>query len=117
MEKTLLWENPSPTTNVGEITATLNQAWNSYDYVGLSCGIYYAGEIYERMVIINKDDINPYSSGFRPAFVNTVNNRIYARYIGYVDNTHIKFSDATEIYGTSTDRSMSIPYRVYGINI
>lgn len=120
--ETVLWTNPSPSSNFATQTITLSDSLDNYEYVGVSWAYSTSaqtGSNTNREVMLVED----FKKAIEPASTTRTNpiigsrgtNSTYARSAFYVSSTQVLFGNAFALNATGTSNAYSIPLQVVGI--
>lgn len=121
--ETVLWTNPSPSSNFAAQTITLSDSLSNYKYIGIRFKIHNThastpnatGIMLVSEFVQNRKNTGTDRRNILVASQNT-NNATMARNAWYVSDTSIEFSVAYQISSTNTNTSYVIPLEILGIN-
>ena len=119
-----LWTNPSPTSdfdpsNTSQNPITLSQSIENFEYIKVTYRLS-TSDSQEMSIICSINDLKKSlldSTTHVLVLIGGYNvaNEAYARYVGYVSNTSLRFTYAFRIYGSATSTSYLIPTKVEGL--
>lgn len=123
--ETILWANPSPTSDFAAQTVNLSDDMNNYDYLKVSYVNYNAGagtnDPYNIIIPVSDFKTSRYADStrhntftFGGIYVPT--NYCYTRQMVYNTDTSVKFGACTQVGGTNVSGNNSIPLQILGIS-
>lgn len=122
--ETILWANPSPSSDFATQTVTLSDDINNYDYLKVS---YKNSTTYEGVndpysVLISVSDFKTSATGnstrhnaFTFGGLYAPTNTVWTRFLFYDTDTTAKFGGCTQIGSTGSTNNNAIPLQIVGI--
>ncbi len=115
-QKTVLWENSSPTSNFANQNITLSDDMTNYDQLELTWAYATSGNgMTASMIFPVADFIKTLTSAYPKYFFGTYTTVFFTRYLYYVNNTTIMISLDYRINATGNQQNTDIPLRIVGI--
>lgn len=123
--ETILWANPSPSSDFAAQTVTLSDDINNYDYLKVSY-VNYNGSTGTNdpfSVLISVSDFKTSLSGnstrhnaFTYGGLYAPSNTTWTRFMFYNTDTTARFGDCTQVGGSKSANSNSVPLQILGIS-
>lgn len=119
--ETVLWTNPSPSSNFSAQTVTLSDSIDNYKYIKIKHKDSTTGsDILEVICSVAdlKESIFNKGSVHAQLAIDMQNsgNTLRSRAVGYVSSTSIQFSACYNCNATGSDNSCAIPLEILGLN-
>ena len=117
--ETLLWTNPSPTSNFGTQIITLSDSISNYDYIKVqflgSTTISISSSVVTPVqdFILQQRSTNNTLRSITPGL--QMSDGLFIRAFDYVSDTSINITDALRLNGSANNNSITIPYKIYGV--
>ena len=112
--KKLLWTNEQPNQSISQLDITLNDTLEKFSHILIQWHISTSDEtMYEDLY-----SLKPYrgTNSFY-SFTCKTSDGSYTRRLSYIDNTTMRIQNTFRLNGASSNNSLAIPYRIYGLNI
>ena len=121
LRETVLWTNPSPTSNFASQTVNLDESYANYKYVGVKYATGTGADAPMATMILSTEDaaktnVSGSNNGLKGAIGSRYQNNVYARIIGFMSDTTVEFSAARIQSGTNSNNALIIPKTIIGIN-
>lgn len=123
--ETVLWQNPSPSSDFAAQTVTLSDDINNYDYLKVSYVNYNASagtnDPYNIYISVSDFKTSRYGDSTRHntftfGGLYVPSNNWYTRQMVYNTDTSVKFGACTQVGGTAVSGNNSVPLQIVGIS-
>lgn len=118
LKETVLWTNPSPTSSMlNQTRVTLSQSIMNFEYIKFYARISTSNSKETALMVSASDFQNMTDSTNRGRLTICAadSSSSYARFVNYVDNTTVEFSNARRLGNTTTSNSNTIPTKITGL--
>ena len=114
--ETVLWTNPSPTSDFGQTTVTLSDSISNYDYIAVKWKVSTSlSTTSTTMVPVGDFKSMLNQNGDNALFIASVNQNGWARTVFYVSDTSITISTSYRLNAQGNSGSNAIPTSIIGI--
>lgn len=120
LTETVLWTNPSPSSNFSSQTVNLNESYANYKYVGVKWATGTGAQAAEATMILStedaaKTDATGTNNGLKGAIGSRYNSNVYARIIGFMTDTTVEITAARQQGSSNSNNALIIPKTIVGL--
>ena len=114
--ETVLWTNPSPTSDFGQTTVTLSDSISNYNYIAVKWKVSTSLSTTSTTIVLVDDFKSMLNqNGDNALFIASVNQNGWARTVFYVSDTSITISTSYRLNAQGNSGSNAIPLAIIGI--
>jgi len=116
LTETVLWTNPSPTSNfTAGVNIALSQSMANFQYLRVYSRVSTSNATEGYITIPTDNFIPEQNSMYGYTTMIKDNGTWYERLINKIDDTTVKFADATKRRATNTSSSEAVPTKITGL--